>query len=428
MVAPAQTVTTAGKATEALTGMDNASNGFVDEATHQADLAVFDEFETIDDGLGPLYNAQSCRECHQTPVSGAASQVTELRAGHRAADGSFQNPSIPIAGGAETISGRSLINDRAICPSKDYPATDIQERVPETETVRTQRLSLNILGDGYVEAVADATLINLATQQCSASHGKICGQAIQVPIVEAPGAVGVGRFGWKDQHASLLSFAGDAYLNEMGVTSRLFPDEVTTQCNPPGMAEPNDKTGADGLTDVDRFARFMRATKAPPRDDDLAATSSARRGATVFTQIGCSSCHVPTLTTAPVGTQVNGGTYAVAAALGNKQFHPYSDFLLHNVGTGDGIAVAFQEHFGRALQTLMARAVPSTTLIAAQYKIRTPPLWGLRFRSRMMHDGASYTFSDVILRHSGEASTVSQHYFQLPLADRNAVLDFLRSL
>jgi CxxC motif-containing protein (DUF1111 family) len=429
MVAPAQQpATVAQKVTEALTGLDNASNGFVDEATHQADLAVFDEFETIADGLGPLYNAQSCRECHQSPVSGAASQVTELRAGHYAADGSFQNPAIPIAGGAETISTRSLINDRSICPSTDYPAMEIQERVPETETVRTQRLSLNILGDGYVEAVADATLLNLASLQCSATRGRICGQAIRVPIVEAPGTVGVGRFGWKDQHASLMSFAGDAYLNEMGVTSKLFPDEVTQQCNPPGMAEPNDKTGADGLSDVDRFARFMRATKAPPRDAELAATASAQRGSVVFDQVGCSACHVRTLITAPIGTKLNGGTYTVPAALASKQFHPFSDFLLHNIGTGDGIAVAFQEHFGRTLQTLMARAVPGSTFISAQNKIRTAPLWGVRFRARLMHDGASYTFSDAVLRHAGEASVASQRYFQLSPTDRDALLDFLRSL
>jgi len=418
--------TAAQHVTEALTGLDNASNGFVDEATHQADLAVFDEVETTADGLGPLYNAQSCRECHQNPVSGAASQITELRVGHYAADGSFQNPQIPIGGGAEIISGRSLVNDRAICPSNDYPAMEIQERVPESETVRTQRLSLNLLGDGYVEAVADATLVTLAALQCAASQGKICGQAIRVPIVEAPGAVGVGRFGWKDQHASLLSFSGDAYLNEMGITTHLFPDEITQLCN--AAAEPNDKIDADGLSDVERFARFTRATKAPPRDAQLAAGASAQRGSVVFDQVGCSTCHVRTLTTAPAGTKINGGTYIVPPALGSKQFHPFSDFLLHNIGTGDGIAVAFQEHFGRALQALMAKIVPSSTFISAQYKVRTAALWGVRLRSRLMHDGASYTYSDAILRHAGEASAASQRYFQLSPADRGALLDFLRSL
>src|SRR5580698_630205 len=223
---------------EAPVGFDNKSNGVADDATHQADQKVFEEIEQISDGLGPLYNAQSCRECHQNPVSGAASQVTELRVGHIGPEGHFRNPDIPIAHGAEVISGRSLVNDRAICPNAAFPNNEIQERVPDTETIRTLRLSLSLLGDGFVEAIADQTLVNLAEQQCKSSHKKICGQILRVPIVEAPGEMGVGRFGWKDQHASLLSFAADAYLNEMGITNRLQPDEVTKLCNT--VSEPND--------------------------------------------------------------------------------------------------------------------------------------------------------------------------------------------
>src|ERR1700722_9711290 len=164
--------------TEAPTGFDNRSNGVADDATHQADQAKFEEIEQLSDGLGPLYNAQSCRECHQNPVSGAASQVTELRVGHLGPDGRFVNPEVPIAHGGEVITGRSLVNDRAICPNGAFPNNEIQERVPDTETIRTFRLSLNLLGDGFVEAVADQTLIDLAEQQCKSSHRKICGQAL----------------------------------------------------------------------------------------------------------------------------------------------------------------------------------------------------------------------------------------------------------
>src|ERR1700692_3541933 len=268
------------RSTEAPTGFDNRSNGVADDATHQADQTKFEEVEQLSDGLGPLYNAQSCRECHQTPVSGAASQVTELRVGHQGPDGHFRTPDIPIAHGAEAITGRSLVNDRAICPNAAFPDKEIQERVPETETIRTFRLSLNLLGDGFVEAIADQTLIDLSKQQCKSSHGKICGQILYVPVVEAPGQMGVGRFGWKDQHASLLSFAGDAYLNEMGITNRLQPNEVTNLCNT--VSEPNDTPGADGLSDIDRFARFIRATKAPARDAPLARSAAAQKGFALF--------------------------------------------------------------------------------------------------------------------------------------------------
>jgi len=331
--------------TDAPTGFDNKSNGMVDDATHQADQAKFDDVETVADGLGPLYNAQSCRECHQNPTSGGTSQIAELRIGHQGSDHLFHNPDIPIAHGSEVITGRTLVNDRSICPNSAFPDTEIQEHVPDSENIRTTRTSLGVLGDGFVEAVADETLVELGRKQCKESHHKICGQAISVPIVEAPGETGIGRFGWKDQHASLQSFSADAYLNEMGITTHLLPDEVTKLCNT--APEPNDQTGPDGLDDVDHFARFIRASKAPARDSKIADSERSQKGSKLFDKIGCAECHVRRLTTTPAGTKINGGTYAIPEALGGKIFYPYSDFLLHNVGTGDGIVVPMLEHYGR---------------------------------------------------------------------------------
>jgi CxxC motif-containing protein (DUF1111 family) len=412
--------------TEAPTGFDNKSNGVTDDATHQADQMKFEEVEQVSDGLGPLYNAQSCRECHQSPVSGAASQVAELRVGHLGPEGHFRTPEIPIAHGAEVITGRSLVNDRAICPNAAVPNDEIQERVPETETVRAFRLSLNLLGDGFVEAVADQTLIDLAEQQCKSSHRKICGQVLQVPIVEAPGQMSVGRFGWKDQHASLLSFAGDAYLNEMGITNRLQPDEVTKLCNT--APEPNDTPGPDGLSDIDHFARFIRATKAPGRDSQLASSAIAKKGNSLFDKIGCATCHVETLTTAPAGTKINGGTYTIPIALGAITFHPYGDFLMHDVGTGDGILQATREHYGNKVFQMMSGYLSKQNFESSRNKIRTAPLWGVRLRPRLMHDGASLTLRDAILRHRGDASHVSQRFEKMKREDQEAIIEFLSSL
>jgi CxxC motif-containing protein (DUF1111 family) len=416
----------ASHSTEAPTGFDNKSNGVVDDATHQVDQTKFEEVEQLSDGLGPLYNAQSCRECHQSPVSGAASQVTELRVGHQGPDGHFRNPEIPIAHGAELIAGRSLVNDRAICPNAAFPNNEIQERVPETETIRTFRLSLNLLGDGFVEAVADQTLIDLAEQQCKSSHRKICGQVLQVPIVEAPGQMSVGRFGWKDQHASLLSFAGDAYLNEMGITNRLQPDELTNLCNT--ASEPNDAPGPDGLSDIDHFARFIRATKAPARDSQLANSAVAKKGSGLFDKIGCATCRVETLTTAPAGTKIDGGTFTIPAALGSITFHPYGDFLMHDVGTGDGILQATREHYGNKVFQMMSGYLSRQNFESSRNKMRTAPLWGVRLRPRLMHDGASLTLRDAILRHSGEASHVSQQFEKLKREYQEAIIEFLKSL
>src|SRR6267154_1670432 len=225
----------------------------------------------------------------QNPVTGGPSQITEVRVGHKDANGTFANPSILINDGASTISGRSLVNNRATCPQA-------QEHVPDSENIRALRAVLNTLGDGFVEAVDDQTLLNIATSQANASGGVIQGEAIQVPVLEAPGQTRIGRFGWKDQHSSLLSFIGDAYLNEMGVTNRLRPKDVTTV----GKITPDPEDTPDnlGLADIDHFAQFVRGTKVPPRDAVLSATAAAQEGQTLFERIGCSTCHVSTVVTA----------------------------------------------------------------------------------------------------------------------------------
>ncbi len=411
---------------DARTGFDNLSNGAVTDSIHSTDREAFDEVEEIADGLGPLYNAQSCRECHQNPTSGGASQVTELRVGHRGRDGRFENPDIPIGRGTTVISGRTLINDRAICPNAQFPDSEIQERVPDSEKIRTTRLSLNLLGDGFVEAVDDTTLERIGREQCRRTHGKICGQVLRVPVLEAPGTTRVGRFGWKNQQASLLSFSGDAYLNEMGITSRLFPDEVTTICNT--ADEPNNQNDSTGLADIDRFARFMRATKAPARDTILAKSPQAKRGSALFDSVGCATCHVRALVTAPAGTTINGGVDTIPPALGAKTFHPFGDFLLHDVGTGDGIVMTMQEHYGRRSTQVPWRDFSRAAFGSTQNKMRTAPLWGVRLRPRLMHDAASLTLRDAIVRHRGEANGVTNQFVRLSERDKQAIIEFLKSL
>ena len=238
--------------------------------------------------------------------------------------------------------------------------------------------------------------------------------------------MGVGRFGWKDQHASLLSFAADAYLNEMGITNRLQPDEVTKLCST--VSEPNDTPGPDGLSDIDHFARFIRATKAPARDAQLADSAVAKKGEALFDKIGCARCHVATLTTAPAGTKINGGTFTIPAALGSVTFHPYSDFLMHDVGTGDGILQATPEHYGRRVFQRMAGYLSKQDFESSRNKIRTAPLWGVRMRPRLMHDGASLTFLDAITRHHGEASKVTQKFDKLKRSEQEELIEFLKSL
>ena len=382
-------------------GTQSVSNGIEEPSgdTFALDQAQFERKHDPSTGLGPVFNATACVECHNNGVTGAASQFTEQRVGHSDANGNFVNPTITINEGANTITGRSIVNDRSICPQA-------QEHVPDTENIRSLRAVLNTLGDGFVESVDDKTFLAIAANQAATTNGVIHGEAIHVPILEAPGKTGVGKFGWKDQDPTILSFSGDAYLNEMGVTNRLKPKDVTSVCKVSTDLE--DTPDALGMADIDHFAQFIRGPQVPPRDTALAATPDATVGQNLFSSIGCVTCHVATLTTDPPGTVINGGSYTVPAALGNKIFHPYGDFLLHDVGTGDGIV----------------QAGPADTA----NKLRTVPLWGLHIKSRFMHDNASATLIDAIQRHGGEATGVVEAFKSLSASQQQQLITFLRSL
>jgi len=367
------------------------------------DQQIYEKEHDVLDGLGPVFNARSCVDCHANPVSGGASQFTEVRAGHRA-NGKFAGATVSIDGGAASIPNRSIINQRAV----DARA---QEHVPNTENLRELRATLSTLGDGFVEAIDDQTLINIANSQPRMSRGRIHGEYNLVPILEAANQTRVGRFGWKDQHGSLLSFVADAYVNEMGITSRLHKADVTNvgKVTP----DPEDQFDNLGLEDIDHFTQFLRGTKVPPRDPALQTNStlkaSADAGERIFDRIGCVTCHVDTIVTAKPGTKINGG-FVIPAALTNKIIHPYSDFLLHDIGTAGGIVQTAQYQ-------------------DSAFKFRTSALWGLRTRTQYMHDLRSLTLENAILRHQGEAEHVTRLFFEgLSEADRQHVIDFLNTL
>jgi CxxC motif-containing protein (DUF1111 family) len=401
VAAKSATEAPAGFDTPSFNGAQSVNNGFVEPSgdTYALDQQVFETNHSVQTGLGPVFNAQACVSCHQNPNSGAASQFTELRVGHNDANGNFVNPTIFINDGKNTITGRSIVNDRAIGP-------EAQEHIPATENIRALRAALNTLGDGFVEAIDDSTLIAISENQPSQSEGRIQGEVVQAPIFEAPGQTRVGRFGWKDQHSSLLSFIADAYVNEMGITNRLRPKDATDVLKT--TKDPEDVPDALGLADIDHFALFIRGTKVPPRDTTLAATSAAKRGGELFHRIGCSVCHVESITTAPSGTVIDGGMFVVPDALADKIIHPYGDFLLHDVGTGDGIV----------------QVGPQDTA----NKLRTAPLWGLRMKPRYMHDLHSLSLNDAIARHRGEARDTTRRFEELRPEDKEALITFLNTL
>jgi CxxC motif-containing protein (DUF1111 family) len=374
-----------GGATEAPAGFDNLTNGHISQADFDAFRADFEEEEEIAEGLGPTFNNTACVNCHNVPITGGSGRQFETRAGHLDANGNF----VDHLGG-------SLVQDRAIDPS-------IKERVfPGEDT--TKRASVNTLGGGFVEAISDATLLGIQASQ----PANIRGLAISVDILEAPGSRRLGRFGWKNQHASLVSFAADAYLNEMGITSLFQPVENTSDGNSvaefDNVPDPEDAGGVD----VDRFAQFMRATKVPPRDQSLVGKAQTIAGEQIFHNIGCDGCHIPTIVTAPAETVLNGGFFTVSAALGDKIIHPYSDFLLHNIGTHDPIV----QNGGQSTFNM----------------VRTAPLWGLRNRASFLHDFSAQTMTQAITSHGGQAQAAADAFGALPISDKERLLTFLESL
>jgi CxxC motif-containing protein (DUF1111 family) len=354
---------------------------------------IFEEVETPDDGLGPTYNDRGCGSCHNHPNVGGSSQSRELRAGNTV-NGVFTEP--------PGNQNRSLIQLRSLAAPI---AETLSAARAGTQNTRAFRTSLNTIGDGFIECIADSAFAAIQGGQPSGFVGTI----IQVPVVEAGGLTRIGRFGWKGQHASLESFAGDAYLNEMGITNPNDGSRGLVENNSLGLSVAAFDTVADPEDDgddVEAFANFMRATRAPGRGP---ITAAAQRGESLFTLIACNFCHTPTINTAAPGTVINRGAFTVPAALGNKRIRPFSDFMLHDIGTGDGIV----QNGGAGTRNM----------------VRTPPLWGVRARPELMHDGLSLTFNDAIQRHAGVGGTIVRNNFNaLTAAQRADVIAFLNSL
>jgi CxxC motif-containing protein (DUF1111 family) len=355
-----------------------------------ADLARFadgqDEFEEVEGvevGLGPVFNEASCTACHSAPIGGANGRM-ETRFGRSSFDG-FD----PLAS-----RGGSLLQDHAIgavtMNGKTYTYT--AEVVPGLANVKAGRITTPLFGLGLVDAVPDGAFLDLARYQAR-YFPATAGVPNMVTEIRT-GALRVGRFGWKGQVPTLHQFSGDAYLNEMGFTSPEFPLENDPQGNHGALGfNPVPAMNDDG-EGVEKFFDFMTLLGPPPRG---APTQLTDAGSDVFRKIGCANCHTPTLVT---------GTHAVAA-LSRKSFQPYSDFLLHDMGTlGDGIVQ------GRA----------------SGRQMRTAPLWGLTARPTYLHDGRARTVEGAVLGHSGQGAGARDRYSRLDLRDRYALLAFLKSL
>jgi CxxC motif-containing protein (DUF1111 family) len=346
-------------------------------------LDDFLEVETAAEGLGPAFNATSCAICHSVPAIGGTSLISEVRAGRRGPRGEFI---------ALYEDGESLFHLFSV------PSHACQPVIPPDATIIARRVPIPVFGAGLVEAIPDETLLALE-DPVDRNRDGVSGRAAIV-VDRATGQRRVGRFGWKAQHATLLAFSADAYRNEMGITNDLFPHEGGAgvsedrmrRCDP--IPEPEDvrdpRTGRRGIDNFASFMKFLAPLGRGPIDD------AARSGEQVFSAIGCAACHTPSLTTGPSSNP-----------LFDKRIVPlFSDLLLHDVGTGDGIEQAS----------------------GAADEIRTPALWGLRFRRPLLHDGSAAGIEEAIRRHAGEAEFARRGFEQANTSDRAALIAFLKSL
>jgi CxxC motif-containing protein (DUF1111 family) len=381
----------------------SSQNGLLSVQQFDEARRAFELVLTPADGLGSHFNETSCVACHMGSSSrlpGGSGPVTELRAGFLSRSNEF----IPAPGG-------TLITTKAV-----GAATAEAKALSNAQNVRDRFITPSLFGAGLVELIPDEALRELAKKQADDSDGRIRGLVREVPILEAPGQKGVGKFGWASQHASLLSFSAEAYRNEMGITSPLVLDDNTLLGDPveDGVNDPEDQGGEFGV-DVELFTKFMRALSAPPRllPSDQRERREVEEGERVFESVGCALCHAPEFATLDEGEWVNGRTFRVPKALGNKKFHPYGDYLLHDIGTGPNI---------------LREGMPPE----AKGRIRTAPLWGLGTRlansEPLLHDGSASTLDDAIARHKNTAARVMERFQRLNERDRTRLLKFVRSL
>src|SRR5258705_6248302 len=277
-------------------------------------LSDFTEVETVEDGLGPAFNGSSCAVCHSVPSIGGAGVVAEVRAARRDEHGEF----IELA----PTSG-SLFQIFSI------PTHTCQPVIPPEANVISRRVPISLFGAGLVEAIPDETLLALDDAGDRDRDG-ISGRAAVITDI-ATGRRRVGRFGWKAQHATLLAFGADAYRNEMGITNDLLPDELAFGISIEQMAlcdripdpedRPDRRTRRRGIDNFESFMKFLAPVARGAMDD------AARAGEAVFGTAGGAVCHVPSLQTGP----------NVNPLFNNKVVPLFSDLLLHDVGTADGI-------------------------------------------------------------------------------------------
>jgi len=415
--------------------------------------------------LGPLFNNTSCAACHSNPAMGGGGlNLFEQRLSTGgppvrifAVDNMLMGGPImenttlifPDGIAAATLGGQIglMDNSASTCQQVELargfaftlplciPGTSNDTGLTGTPTCIAHREALPIYGDGLVEATSDATFEQIAASQDPSIRGSArmivetnqngaTTSEVSASTLAALATPHVGRFGWKDQHSSLLAFAADAYLNEIGITNDLNKTPNTTCAM--GVSQfgvvlqspddPEDTVDSTGRADVDRFADFMRGLQPPP---EAPQTADTRAGRHLFEKINCSGCHVESITTAYnpsafISPTIEGKplTSTLNSALAGVTYHPFSDFLMHDMGSmGDGVNDS-----------------ESPTDVGGPSLMRTMPLWGIRAREFFLHDGRAADLATAITLHDGQGKAAARAFQALGPGEQQQIVEFIETL
>lgn len=344
--------------------------------------ALFERLATADEGLGPLYNGERCSDCHDQPVTGGSGvqRVRVLKA-TRFEDGRCD---LLRDVGGDNIQRRAtdLLKDHGLGP----------EEVPEAATATALMTGPPLLGLGLLEAVPEAVLEEWADPDDRDGNG-ISGRLPRLADGRA------ARFGRKGDAATVEDFVDTALRFELGFTTYRHPGEEPRNGTPvPPAADPMPDPEIDAPTmgHITDFVRFL-APPAPEQELSGAARDTVEQGEALFGQIGCTSCHRQELRTGESASE----------ALAERTLRPYSDLLLHDLG---------------------AELADVCGPDAAPGELRTAPLWGLRHRARLLHDGRATDIAGAVGAHGGEAAAARDAFQSLPEEAKRAVIRFLRSL
>ena len=316
---------------------------------------------TPDQGLGPLFNAQSCAECHDSPFAGGMALIPGhdiRRVGHVREDGSF-----------DTLQGRGGPVARTHSVTEMGVPCDLSPGVPAQADTVSQRNAMTLRGAGLLDTIAlGDVLVNMAAEPASV-RGR--------PNVLSDGRM--GKFGWKADTATLVEFMGDAFRNELGLTNPLRPRDETRAC---GANQNSPEVDALALQAAAKFLNTI-----DPPAPAAACTTSA--GAGLFQSIGCAGCHTP----------------ALAGPGARQMIQLYSDLLLHDMGP------ALDDHMRQGS--------------ALGFEWRTTPLWKLSERGKFLHDGRALSIADAIMAHMGQGQAARDQFLALDSAGKQSLMAFL---